>query len=206
MGLAIAELGVRAGYEVAISGRRAPSELRDIAASIGTATIASHPADAAAFGHIVVIAIPWCHREALAAYADVLRERVIVDTMNPFLEDRSLDAIHATHSSYVLARALGASRVVKAFNTIWYKELREHSTLHLPLERRRAIFLAADCERSKGTVARLVCDMGYAPVDSGGLLSGGGRQAPGGEFFGLHVDGARATRASGATLWRPAAV
>ena len=47
------------------------------------------------------------------------------------------------------------------------------------MEERHAIFLAGDDPEARRVVARLIEDIGFAPVDTGSLREGGRRQQPG---------------------------
>lgn len=49
----------------------------------------------------------------------------------------------------------------------------------MPLEDRRAIFIAGDDSRAKEIVARLIEEIGFAAVDTGFLHEGGRSQQPG---------------------------
>jgi predicted dinucleotide-binding enzyme len=82
-------------------------------------------------------------------------------------------------SSEQTARRLPGARLVKAFNTIYYQHLATHGRVDLPEAERRAIFVAGDDEEAKSVVAGLIRDLGFAPVDTGGLREGGLRQQPG---------------------------
>ena len=74
---------------------------------------------------------------------------------------------------------LKEARLVKGFNTIWFEHLATQGNQELPLEDRRAIFIAGDDSQAKETVARLIEEVGFAAVDMGFLHEGGGRQQPG---------------------------
>jgi hypothetical protein len=74
---------------------------------------------------------------------------------------------------------LPEARLVKAFNTIWYKHLAERARPDLPADDRHAIFVASDDELAKRVVMNLIDDIGFGPVDSGSLVEGGRRQQPG---------------------------
>ena len=82
----------------------------------------------------------------------------------------------ATTSTELAAAQLGWARVVKAFNTIYYVHLAEQGDTALPLEDRRAFFVAGDDEAAKALVARLIEEIGFAAVDTGSLSVGGRRQ------------------------------
>jgi predicted dinucleotide-binding enzyme len=72
---------------------------------------------------------------------------------------------------------------VKAFNTIWFEHLKTKGNTELPLEERRAIFIAGDDSEAKEIVARLIEEIGFAAVDTGFLHSGGLSQQPGSELY-----------------------
>ena len=84
-----------------------------------------------------------------------------------------------TTSSELLASHLKGARLVKGFNTIWFEHLATKGDTNLPLEERRAIFIAGDDSRAKETVARLIEEIGFAAVDTGFLHEGGRLQQPG---------------------------
>jgi 8-hydroxy-5-deazaflavin:NADPH oxidoreductase len=82
-------------------------------------------------------------------------------------------------SSETTARRLPGARLVKAFNTIFWEHLARQSRPEVPMAERRAIPLAGDDADAKAVVARLIEEIGFAPVDTGGLREGGRRQQPG---------------------------
>jgi predicted dinucleotide-binding enzyme len=84
----------------------------------------------------------------------------------------------ASTSSEETRKRLPAARIVKAFNTIWFKHLSERGRKDLPLADRHAIFVASDDEEAKKTVMALIEAIGFGPVDTGSLAEGGRRQQP----------------------------
>jgi hypothetical protein len=89
----------------------------------------------------------------------------------------------STTSSELLAAHIPASKVVKAFNTMHYRPLAGEGRPDAPRDERLAIFLAGDDEDAKRTVAGLIDELGFAPVDTGGLADGGRRQQPGAPVY-----------------------
>jgi predicted dinucleotide-binding enzyme len=71
--------------------------------------------------------------------------------------------------------------VVKAFNTIYYKRLSEGKPKGAP--GRLAIPVASDDADAKAVVMALIDQIGFDPVDNGGLVSGGRRQEPGSPIY-----------------------
>ena len=78
-----------------------------------------------------------------------------------------------------MASHLKGAQLVKGFNTIWSEHLATQGDTSLPLEQRRAIFIAGDDSEAKAIVARLIEEIGFAAVDTGFLHEGGRSQQPG---------------------------
>ena len=84
-----------------------------------------------------------------------------------------------------MADGLPGGHLVKAFNTL-PASLVAVETRHDA--GRRVVFVAGDHERSTSGVMRLVSQMGFAPVNLGGLRQGGAMmQFPGGPLAGLDL-------------------
>jgi hypothetical protein len=83
----------------------------------------------------------------------------------------------ATTSSEETRARLPGARLVKAFNTIWFKHLAERGRKDLPIDDRHAIFVAGDDADAKEAVMRLIEEIGFGPIDAGSLADGR-RQQP----------------------------
>ena len=79
----------------------------------------------------------------------------------------------------MMSAHLKEARLVKGFNTIYFKHLATQGDSSKSLEARRAIFIAGDDSEAKEIVARLIEEIGFAAVDSGFLHEGGRGQQPG---------------------------
>jgi predicted dinucleotide-binding enzyme len=73
---------------------------------------------------------------------------------------------------------LPGARIVKAFNTIWFKHLAERGRKDAPIDDRHAIFVAGDDEDAKKIVGKLIEEIGFGAVNTGSLVEGGRRQQP----------------------------
>lgn len=177
IGATAARLFVRAGHQVAVSNSRGPETLHELIAELGPDAKAMAVDDAARFGEVVLLAVPWRTPEALPA-PETVRGKVVIDAMNPYNASGGIADLGDTTSSEETARRLPGARLVKAFNTIYYQHLATQGRPNLPDAERRAIFVAGDDAEAKATVSRLIHDLGYAPVDTGGLREGGRRQQP----------------------------
>jgi 8-hydroxy-5-deazaflavin:NADPH oxidoreductase len=177
IGAAAARLFVEAGHEVALSNSRGPESLKDLVRELGTGARAMTIEDAARFGDVVLLAVPWRTPEALP-HPELLRGKIVIDAMNPYRPDGGFyDLAESTSSEEVLKRLPGV-RMVKAFNTIYYVHLAERGRKDLPLEERHAIYLAGDDEAAKDVVAGLIEEIGFVPIDTGSLREGGRMQEP----------------------------
>jgi predicted dinucleotide-binding enzyme len=177
IGATAARLFVAAGHEVAISNSRGPDSLSELIAELAPHAHGMSNDDAARFGEVVLLAVPW-HVESALPSKEILRGKIVMDAMNPYRPGGGFfDLGNSTSSEIVLQRMPGA-RMVKAFNTIYYEHLATRGRKDLPVEDRHAIYLAGDDRDAKEVVARLIEEIGFAPVDTGALREGGRLQEP----------------------------
>ena len=177
IGATAARLFVGAGHEVAVSNSRGPESLRELVAELGPKAQALTIASASEFGEAVLLAVPWGFPEALP-HPELLRNKIVIDAMNPYHPDGGFyDLAGSTSSELVLERIPG-SRLVKAFNTIYYVHLADRGRKDLPLDDRHTIYVAGDDSEAKKVVARLIEEIGFAAVDTGSLREGGRLQEP----------------------------
>ena len=178
IGATVARLFLKAGHEVAISNSRGPESLQPLVKELGAKAHAATKDDAARFGEVVLLAVPWRTPEALPSL-DTLRGKIVIDAMNPYSSDGGiLDLGGSTTSSEEVQKRLPGVRMVKAFNTIWYQHLSTRGRTDIPVEERHAIFVAGDDQAAKQIVSSLIEQIGFAPVDTGSLREGGRSQQP----------------------------
>jgi hypothetical protein len=187
IGAAAAHLFVRAGHQVAISNSRGPASL----AELGPRAHATTREEAARYGEVVLLAVPWRSPEALPSPASVAG-KIVIDAMNPYRTDFSVSDLGGSTSSEEVQKRLPGARLVKALNTIYYQHLEQRGRPDSPLDERHAIFLAGDDAEAKAVVARLIEGIGFAPIDTGSLREGGRRQQPGTPLYNQILTGAQA--------------
>ncbi len=188
-----AKLFTKAGHEVALSHKAGPASLRDQVAALGPRACAMTVEEAAGFGDVVLLAIPWRNRQDLPA--ERLRGKIVVDAMNPFRPDHGLYDLGDSTSSEEVGKALPGARLVKAFNSLYAKDLATRGETDRPIAERTALLIAGDDHDAKRMVATLVEEIGFAPVDTGSLRDGGRVQQAGGPLFARVVSGADAEAA-----------
>jgi len=181
------------GHKVFVANSRGPETLSDLASETG-ATAVSVP-EAVRGMDLVIVTIPEKNIPQLPAglFADAPQGLIIVDTGNyyPRQRDGRIEAIEAgLPESKWVAQQLGRP-VIKAFNSIYAKHLLE---LGRPkgTTGRIALPVAGDDETAKAIVLRLVDDLGFDPVDAGGLQESW-RQQPGTPVYtkDLNAEGVR---------------
>lgn len=188
IGATAAKLFISAGHEIAIANSRGAETLRDLIENLGAKATAVSIEEAAEFGEIVFISIPFGKYETLPSNA--FHGKIVIDTGN-YYPNRDgnfaeIDNGKITSSELVAAHLRGA-RYVKGFNTIYFVHLSEQGDVNLPLEKRRAIFIAGDDSAAKETAAKLIEEIGFAAVDTGFLKEGGTSQQPGTKIYNLDL-------------------
>ncbi len=170
VGRTIGTLAVRAGHEVMLSNSRGAHTLFSMRYATGCTT--GTVDEAAAFGEIVIIAIP------LAAYRTVpvapLTGKTVIDANNYYpARDGAIPELDsgATTTSELLAAHLPQSTIVKAFNAIPMVQL-ETDGKPAGTPERRALPLAGDDAAAKALVAGLYEAFGFDTVDAGPLSAG----------------------------------
>jgi hypothetical protein len=168
IGGTLAELWVRSGHEVMISSRH-PEELRKLAAKLGPKARVGTPAQAAAFGDVVVISVPYGATPQVGHdFAREMAGKVVLDTGNPYpgRDGPMADQARAKGAGLSSKEFLPGVRLVRAYNAISYVSL--HDEAHRagdPI----AIPIAGDDAAALKEAASLVRDSGFEPVIVGDL-------------------------------------
>ncbi|HEU4324419.1 MAG TPA: NAD(P)-binding domain-containing protein [Roseiflexaceae bacterium] len=167
IGATLARLFVGAGHEVAISNSRGPASLASLVAELGAGARAATVEEAAAFGEVVVEAVPFGRYRELPAEA--LAGKIVVTASNYYPERDGAIELGGRAQSELVAEHLAGARVVKAFNTIWYQHLQSQGDPGKPLDERRVIVLAGDDAEAKRVIVDLISEIGFGPLDAGSL-------------------------------------
>lgn len=196
IGGTLAKLLVKLGHDVAISNSRNPSTLKNLTDELGPHGRAVTPAEAAHFGELVVVSVPFGRYREIPA--EHLAGKIVIDSNNYYPNRdghfEELDADRTTSSELLQAHLPGA-RVVKAFNTMSYQTLGTEGRPSAPLEDRLALFIAGDDVEAKATVAGLIQELGFGAVDTGTLSKGGRKQQPGTPIYGRPMPVSEALKA-----------
>ena len=170
----VARQATRSGHEVKLSFSRDPAGLVRVAAELGERASAGAPSEAAEFGELVVLSVPWDLISQALELAGDLSGKVVVDTTNQF-GSGPMPAQGQTAAAFNAQRMPGA-RYVKSFNTLT-SSFQAQAADRVGAER-VVQWLCGDDAAAKELVAGLIEDMGYVPVDLGGTVTCEVMEAP----------------------------
>lgn len=194
-----ARLFAEAGHDVALSHSGPPETLREVVAKLGPNVRAATVEDAVKFGEVVLLALPWRCRDSLPQRGfDGFDGKVVIDATNPYRPDMKVYDLGDSTSSEEVLKVIPRSRLVKAFNTLYARDLATRGRKDLPLAQRTVLLMAGDDEDAKDLVASLIRDIGFAAVDMGELHEGGKLQQPGSPVYARPMRAAEVAAALGA--------
>jgi hypothetical protein len=168
IGGALARHWVAAGHEVFMSSRH-PEELQDLARELGPRARAGTPREAAAFGDVILVSIPYGAMPQVGQdYAAQLNGKIVLDTSNPVEGRDGAMAVDAQRKGAGVATAelLRGTRVVRAFNCIPAASLANDGNR---APERIAIPIGGDDAEALAVAQRLVADAGFDAVVVGSL-------------------------------------
>ena len=170
VGSAIGAVWVSAGHEVMFSSRNIDND-RALASRLGGGARAGTPREAAAFGEVVMVSVPYGALPSVGKdLGDLLKGKVVIDTCNPFPGRDGKIAEWAREKGAGLASAelLPGARLVRAFNAIGSARMgsayQEPGRVGMPI--------AGDDAKAVAVASGLIREIGYEPVLVGGLDKG----------------------------------
>lgn len=170
VGSGIGAVWVKAGHEVMFSSRHLEDD-QALAAELGAGALAGTPQQAAAFGEVLMIAVPYGALPDLGKdLAEEIKGKVVIDTCNPFPNRDGEIADWAREKGIGLASAelLPGARIVRAFNAVSAARMgsvyREPGQLGMPI--------AGDDADAVEIASNLIREIGFEPVLVGGLDKG----------------------------------
>jgi predicted dinucleotide-binding enzyme len=168
IGGTLARHWVKAGHEVFVSSRH-PEELQGLVKELGPKAHAGTPKEAAAFGSVVLVSIPY---GAMPQIGEDLRAelagKVIIDTSNPVERRDGAQAVEwqKKGAGVSTAELLHNNRVVRAYNCIPAAMLANEANRQ---PERLAIPIGGNDKEAIAIAERLVRDSGFDPVVVGSL-------------------------------------
>jgi len=170
VGSAIGAVWVKAGHEVMFSSRNLEHD-KALAAQLGAGARAGTSREAAAFGEVLMISVPYrALPDVGKELGELIKGKVVIDTCNPFPGRDGEIATWARDKGVGLASAelLPGARLVRAFNAIGAGRMgsayQEPGRVGMPI--------AGDDAKAVEVVSQLIREIGYEPVLIGGLAKG----------------------------------
>lgn len=156
------------GHEI-VFGVRNPEKPEVVALVETTGASSSLPPDAARTADVIVLALPWRVAEHAVAGLGNLTGKIVIDAMNPLTmtpDGLGLDRGYSTSGGETVAHWLPGSHVVKTLNQVGAEIMADTSGFVEP----PVMFMAGDSNDAKKVVSALLSDLGFMPLDAGGLI------------------------------------
>jgi predicted dinucleotide-binding enzyme len=186
IGRTVARHLVNAGYSVILSNSRGPASLHALADELGPNARAGILEEAAR-AEIVVLSLPWLQLPNVLSKLPSWDNRIVIDATNHFIASAPefvLANLGGKGSSEVVAGYLPGARVVKAFNTLYFKILEADPKT---ANGRRVLFISGDDADAKKEVSGAIETIGFAVIDLGALAAGGKMQQAGAPLAGQNL-------------------
>jgi len=169
VGGALGRVWAQAGHQVMFSSQHLDLD-KTLAAEVGPNARAGTPQEAAAFGEVLLFAVPYnALLELGQSLGAALKGKVVIDACNPFapqgdIAKRAIDQ----GAGHVSAELLPGARIVRAFNAVGYVRMGQAHTdpgkIGMPI--------AGDDKAAIEIASRLIREIGFEPVLIGGLDKG----------------------------------
>jgi predicted dinucleotide-binding enzyme len=171
IGGTLGELWIKPGHEVMFSSLDIAHD-RALAAKLGPRARAGTPREAAAFGDVLLVAVPYRALPDVGKdLGSLLKGKVVIDACNPIVSRDGEIATWAREKGAGLASVelLPGARIVRAFNAIGYSRLPEIASRQ---GERIGMPMATDDKEAFAIASRLVREVGFEPVLVGPLAMG----------------------------------
>lgn len=156
----------KAGHQVRFGGRHPESdEVTELLEAIGEGASAGTVQETVEFGEVLVLAVPWNAVESVLEEAGDLGAKPLLDATNPLGEDLGLALGNDSSGGERVAELAPTARVVKIFNTTGYENMADPE---YP-DGAATMFYCGDDEGASKTARGLAADLGFEPVDVGGI-------------------------------------
>ena len=166
VGSALGGVWAKAGNEVMFSSRNLDND-KKLAAEVGANARAGTPQEAAAFGQVILLAVPYsAFPELTKSLGHSLQGKVVINASNPFPQRDGEIANQAREEGAGLfdAHQLQGALVVRAFNAVGAARMasahEDPGKIGMPI---------AGDKKAIDTASRLVREAGFEPVVVGGL-------------------------------------
>jgi predicted dinucleotide-binding enzyme len=167
IGRALAKAFARKGIEVSVATTRGPESFATAAAAIGPTVIPRTLADAVE-AEVIFLAVRFEAHPDVAKALPSWKGKTIIDVTNAY--GVPPEQLGGQPSSKAVEQAFEGATLVKGFNHLGAAVLAQDPAVH---GGSRVVFLASDDDAAAEEIGALAEDLGFAPVQLGGLSEGG---------------------------------
>jgi hypothetical protein len=158
----------RLGHSVTLAANDPNSDSVKKALARNPALEVAAPAEAAAGADVVFLATPFqANAAALGAVAEELKGKILVDCTNPVGAGLSHGLNSVQSGSQMVQGLAPQSKVVKAFTIYGFENFEDNAFPGYGVK--PAMLYCGDDAAAKQTVGELIAELGWEPVDVGGL-------------------------------------
>jgi predicted dinucleotide-binding enzyme len=167
IGQALSRAFARSGIEVSVATTRDPESFAPDAAAIGPEIIPTTLAEAVE-ADVVFLAVRFESHGDVAKTLATWEGKTIIDVTNAY--GVSPEELGGQPSSKVIEQAFTGARLVKGFNHLVAGVLDQDPAVN---GGRRVVFLAADDDDAAAEIGAVAENLGFSPIQLGGLSEGG---------------------------------
>ena len=167
IGQALAKAFARKGTEVSVATTRDPESFASDAAAIGTTIIPTTLAEAVK-ADIIFLAVRFGSHPDVAKALPTWKGKTIVDVTNAY--GVPPEQLGGQPSAKVVEQAFSGAKLVKGFNHLGAAVLAQDPAVN---GGRRVVFLLSDDDGATAEIGALAENLGFSPVNLGGLSEGG---------------------------------
>jgi 8-hydroxy-5-deazaflavin:NADPH oxidoreductase len=168
VGLPLADRLHRCGHAVTLATRAGSDTSHLVALARNPGLVIAAAAAAVASAEVVFLATPYSANAALLPpLARVLAGKILVDCTNPVGPDLTHGLASRQSGSAAIQTLVPLAHVVKAFSIYGFENLEDNSFPAANV--RPAMLLCGDHPAAKTAVSRLIDQLGWFPLDVGGL-------------------------------------
>jgi len=167
IGQALAKAFARKAIEVSVATTRDPESFASLAAAIGPTIIPKTLAEAVK-ADIIFLAVRFESHKDVAKALPNWQGKTIVDVTNAY--GVPLEEMEGQPSAKFVAQAFTGGKLVKGFNHLVAAILDKDPAVH---GGSRVVFLASDDDSAAAEIGALAENLGFSPIQLGGLSEGG---------------------------------
>jgi len=167
IGQALANAFARKGIAVSVATTRNPESFSSAAAAIGPGIIPTTLAEALK-ADVIFLAVRFESHPEVAKALPTWQGKTIVDVSNAY--GVPLEQLGGQPSARVVAQAFTGGKLVKGFNHLGAAILEQDPAVH---GGRRVVYLASDDDSAAAEIGELAKNLGFSPIQLGGLSEGG---------------------------------